>query len=384
MGKWAGGVLTRAGRELQAKVEAGHTSLDITKIKLGDGMETMNDVDELVDLVASKVTLGVSTAEVKGQTATITGIVSTSKVEIGFWCREWGLFANDPDIGEILYMITIDEMPEWLPPSTESVQISATYAMNVAVANATSIIAQVDLTGLVDVDMLKEHTHTYLRETKYTAGDVLNAPTLPHGLVLECQSEGETDEIIPDVSRMACGDTKLDGTVLWQAKRPMLAPNGAYYYKPEWIYEAIGRLAAFGQSVKKTAAKIVTDDGETFYIGGAAMDVDIDEILIPSDRYAGTVFLYYKKEQPLASGFAWIKNDEIDGEIVNARPTILIDDGSRITATKGKIVRSDNVFYYVDTISREPITTSGAYSYEIATEEDIDEIIDKLGGEQDG
>ena len=384
MGKWAGGVLTRAGRELQAKVEAGHTSLDITKIKLGDGMETMNDVDELVDLVASKVTLGVSTSEVKGQTATITGIVSTSKVEIGFWCREWGLFANDPDIGEILYMITIDEMPEWLPPSTESVQISATYAMNVAVANATNIIAQVDLTGLVDVDMLKEHTHTYLRETDYVEGDVLNAPTLPHGLVLECQSEGKTGEALVDVSKVQCGDTVMDGTVLWQVKRPMLAPTGAYYYKPEWIYEAIGKLVQFAQSVQQGAANVFNVDGQIVRVGGSGEDVDLDSIFINNDKYAGTVFLYYTAEQPLAAGFAWIHCADIEGEIVNARPTFLLDDGSRIGATKAKVTRTDGLFYYVDTISREPITTSGAYSYEIATEEDIDEIIDKLGGEQDG
>ena len=55
MGNWAGGVLTKAGRELQAKVEAGLTSLDITKIKLGDGLETLDDVDDLIDLAGARV-----------------------------------------------------------------------------------------------------------------------------------------------------------------------------------------------------------------------------------------------------------------------------------------------------------------------------------------
>ncbi|MBR4221438.1 MAG: hypothetical protein IKR81_09795 [Victivallales bacterium] len=164
----------------------------------------------------------------------------------------------------------------------------------------------------------------------------------------------------------------------------MLAPSGAYYYKPEWIYEAIGRLVQFAQSVQQGATNVLDIDGKLVRVGGSGEDVDLDSIFINNDKYAGTVFLYYTAEHPLATGFAWIRCTDIEGEIVNARPTFLLDDESRIGATKAKVTRSDGLFYYVDTVSREPITTSGAYSYEIATEDDIDEIIDKLGGEQDG
>ncbi|MBR1760273.1 MAG: hypothetical protein IJ741_03735 [Schwartzia sp.] len=383
MSEWTPHVLTAAGRRLQAKVEAGLTPLALTRMKLGSGLETIDEVDNLVDLVAPEVSFPISSATVKGDVCTVLGVFSTANIEHGFYCREWGIFAEDPDEGEILYAILIDEKYDSIPANLPT-ELTITFALNIVIANGTAITARIGPAGLVDVDMLNAYTHSVTRMTQYKEGDVLKLPTLPHGLVLECQSGGETDEILPDVSGMAVGDTLMDGTVLWQAKRLMLAPSAAYYYKPEWIYEAIGRLVSFGQSVKKTAAKIVADNGETFYLGGAAMDVDIDEILIPSDRYAGTVFLYYTAAQPLAAGFAWIKCDDIEGEIVNARPTFLLDDGSRIGATKAKVTRSDGLFYYVDTVSREPITTSGAYSYEIATEDDIDEIIDRLGGEQDG
>ena len=56
MSNWAGGVLTEAGRVLQAKVETGVT-LNLTKIKLGDGTESMSAVDTLTDLVSPKCVL---------------------------------------------------------------------------------------------------------------------------------------------------------------------------------------------------------------------------------------------------------------------------------------------------------------------------------------
>ena len=382
MAKWAGGVLTAAGRRLQAKVEGGLT-LALTRIKLGSGMETIEEVDALTDLVEVETSLAISAANVHGEVCTVEGVLRASALDHGFWCREFGIYANDPDDGEILYMVSVDEQPDWLPSEAET-DVSVTFAMNIAVANATHITAQVDLTGLVDVDMLHAYTHTATRRTTYKEGDVLCFPTIPHGLVLECQSEGTTDEILPDVSRMACGDTKLDGTVLWQAKRPMLAPSGAYYYKPEWIYEAIGKLVQFAQAVQSGAADVESIDGRLVRVGGSGEEIDLDAIFIDNDRYAGTLFNYYTKEQPLASGFAWIRNTEIEGEIVNARPTIVLDDGSRITATKAKVVRSDGLFYYIDTISREPIVTSGAYDYTIATEDDIDDIFDRLGGAENG
>ena len=87
MSNWSGGVLTAAGRVLQAKVESGVTPLSITTIKLGDGTKTMDSVDTLTDLVSPKVILGVSTATQEGQTATITGVITTSRITAGFYCR---------------------------------------------------------------------------------------------------------------------------------------------------------------------------------------------------------------------------------------------------------------------------------------------------------
>ena len=45
MANWIGGRLTKAGNDLQIKVEAGQCKLELTKIKLGDGTEGLDAIE---------------------------------------------------------------------------------------------------------------------------------------------------------------------------------------------------------------------------------------------------------------------------------------------------------------------------------------------------
>lgn len=245
MSQWAGGVLTAAGRVLQAKVESG-TTLTLTKIKLGDGTESMSAVDNLTDLVSPKAILGISSATSDGEVATITGVMSATLLQAGFYCREWGLFAQDPDAGEILYMITIDSQPEWLPASTEAAQVSATYAMNIAVANATNIEVNIDPAGLVDVDMLNELMGVAERSKAYNVGDLTTMPGLPAEHYLRCVTAGTTGANMPVIGTVADGDLIADGTVVWRVTKAMSAAELGYR-QPNTTY-AVGDIA-FHQSL---------------------------------------------------------------------------------------------------------------------------------------
>ena len=226
MSNWAGGVLTAAGRTLQAKVEAGTTALILTKIKLGDGTESMDAVDNLTDLVGPKAVLGISSSVADGDHATITGVMLSTQLQAGFWCREWGLFARDPDAGEILYMVTIDAQPEWLPASTAAAQVSATYAMNIAVANATNIEVQIDPAGLVDVEMLQSYMGLAKRSTAVALGDTALLENIPAGYFLECTTPGTTGATAPVITSVTAGQTITDGSVVWTVRQCLPTSGG--------------------------------------------------------------------------------------------------------------------------------------------------------------
>ena len=125
-------------------------------------------------------------------------------------------------------MITIDAQPEWLPPSSQEAKVTATYAMNVAIANATNIIANIDLTGLVDVELLNKTVHAVERTTTYNVGDIVNANGLIPGLVFECQTAGTTADTLIDFSGLNWGESIIDGTVTWAIKRYLLSEGDAF------------------------------------------------------------------------------------------------------------------------------------------------------------
>ena len=212
MANWIGGRLTKAGRDLQIKVEAGQCKLELTKIKLGDGAEDISSVDRMTDLVGPKAEFGISQVEAKDGLCTVTGIISSSNVTAAFYAREWGLFAKDPDRGEILYMISIDPNPESIPPKTAALKQAATYAMNIVVANAANIEVRIDPAGLVNTEMLARGARLIKRGTAYQYGDVLYDPMMHTNLLLFCTQGGTTQTNYKDYRGASLGQEYTDGS----------------------------------------------------------------------------------------------------------------------------------------------------------------------------
>ncbi|WP_297966686.1 phage tail protein [uncultured Anaerovibrio sp.] len=304
MSQWAGGVLTAAGRALQAKVEAGTTALVLTKIKLGDGTESMDAVDNLTDLVGAKAVLGISSSVADGDHATITGVVLSTQLQAGFWAREWGLFATDPDEGEILYMITIDAQPEWLPASTAAAQVSATYAMNIAVANATNIEVQIDPAGLVDVEMLDSYMGLAKRSTACVLGDTAMLENLPAMYFLECTTAGTTGATAPVITPpVAEGDTITDGSAVWTVRKgaskhdllsflPLTGGGALTGQALTWNGDDLGESAIVAKSMGSINGYVKNASGELrqWGITGGVNVGDTRVVTFPVSFYSITTF----------------------------------------------------------------------------------------------
>lgn len=149
MPNWSGLILTQQGRQLQAKVEAG-TKLAITKLKLGSGvLPEGKQIEELRDLVTPKQNVGITTIEAQNDgTCKLSATISNTGLAAGYYVRELGVFATDPDKGEILYLVANDSAPDYLPAEGGATVVSQEFAVYVSASNTDNVVAQIDAGAL--------------------------------------------------------------------------------------------------------------------------------------------------------------------------------------------------------------------------------------------
>jgi len=107
---------TNRGKALQAKAQAG-TQLNFTSIAVGDGQLSGQAIADLTALIheVKSITLN-KFKTLPGGKAVVGGVLSNQDLQTGFWWRELGLFAQDPDLGEILYCYgNAGELAEYIP-----------------------------------------------------------------------------------------------------------------------------------------------------------------------------------------------------------------------------------------------------------------------------
>ena len=131
--------LTNAGQALQTKVLAGAT-LTFTRIALGDGQLNGQPIVPLTALISQKATVEVDSVRVVNTgTAQVAGFFSNADISTGFWWRETGVFAQDPDVGEILYGYTnAGDAGDYIP-TVEDTRIEKYIYCSIAVANADTV-----------------------------------------------------------------------------------------------------------------------------------------------------------------------------------------------------------------------------------------------------
>lgn len=169
MGAFGGLILTNRGKTLQSKAQAGVT-LEYTRIAIGDGQLGTTPILDLNALRHQVKSLPITKLKVfSGGKAVVGTVWSNSDLTEGFFYREIGIFAKDPDLGEILYCYANSgELAEYIPPGGGSDLIERSLDIQVLVGNAANVTAIID-SSLVyatkpDLDAL-EQTLTQQIET---------------------------------------------------------------------------------------------------------------------------------------------------------------------------------------------------------------------------
>jgi len=141
-----GMTMTTQGINLQTKVQAG-TTLNFTKIKVGDGaLSSDTTLASLTDLIESKLEVEIeSIASLGDGTYRVRGTLTNANVTTGFFLREVGVFATDPDDGEILYSVAnAGDECDYLPAGGGSVVVEQVVDIITAVGSASSVTATIN------------------------------------------------------------------------------------------------------------------------------------------------------------------------------------------------------------------------------------------------
>ena len=155
MAEFTGMVLTKKGRDLQAKAESG-VVLNFTKVGIGDGNHGEQNLEEIESLLNPRQDLWITGIQVEsGQCKVHSAITNEGLVE-GFYVREIGLYAHDPDLGEILFAIALAREADFLPADGGTTVINSEFEIIVIVANAANITANISNVGYVSREEFNE------------------------------------------------------------------------------------------------------------------------------------------------------------------------------------------------------------------------------------
>lgn len=162
MSSWIGRVVTNAGKKLDAKVKAGKCKFNFTKFKIGSGtVQAGTSLSSLTDLIHTEKEIGISEIEYNDDEGTciVHGTLLYSDVENEFLARELGLYAEDPDDGEILYQVTTDDVPDTIKPQSQTTAtvVSQEFAMIVTESSSSTTSVTIDPNGLVTTKQLARH-----------------------------------------------------------------------------------------------------------------------------------------------------------------------------------------------------------------------------------
>lgn len=91
-----GPIFTSAGKALHARAIAG-APLKFTKMQLGDGSLGSKSIDSLTALINPVASVAISTLKYSGNFAVVGCVFTNGDLSAGFYWREVGLFAADPD-----------------------------------------------------------------------------------------------------------------------------------------------------------------------------------------------------------------------------------------------------------------------------------------------
>lgn len=206
MANWTGFSMTNRGAELQAKVNAGSTTLTFTKLALGSG-EASGSIENMTELVHKEMDMTIKAISNEGNIVTLKSTITNEGISQAFAAREMGLYAKDPDLGEILYAIQTDPAPDSIPAEGSATVVSEDFTAHLIMSNTGSVSVVLDTGALATLGDLQEH----------------NVAEEAHANLIRVKSMSTTDDGINYVTQ----DNQSHSLGLWSTLKAVLTGTTA-------------------------------------------------------------------------------------------------------------------------------------------------------------
>lgn len=223
MSNWGKPVLTKQGLKLQAKVDAGN-AMQLTKCRLGSGtIGSGQQLEDLTELVAPVQTLPIASVTYSDDShaCIISAVTDNSTVTTGYYLREFGIYAKDPDDGEILYAVASDSEPDFIPAKGTSTVISQEIGVALTFANAANVTAAVNTSATATISYVNTYVTNAVADLKDMTGATVSRDGV-HGLV-PAPGRGETKNrflqadgtwaVVPDLTGATSSKAGIGGLV---------------------------------------------------------------------------------------------------------------------------------------------------------------------------
>ena len=136
-------LITDAGNELSAKTISGG-SIKLTHAKAGSGTVSEQDLHLQTELVNVKQTLSIESIKYSNAVNNIEILLDCRGLKEAYDLTQIGIYATDPDAGEILFAIAQTENPKHIPAENEVPFYSIDFNFAFALKNNQNMVATID------------------------------------------------------------------------------------------------------------------------------------------------------------------------------------------------------------------------------------------------
>lgn len=151
-------VITNKGQALLAKMITGEGSVEFTKVSASSTAYTDAQLEGLTSLSNVKQTSLISKiTRTNGVAIKVEAAFTNTELTAGYYMKALGLYAVDPDDGEILYAVTRETSGNCYMPAYNGITVSGAYVQLVTtVGNAENVSLEVDQAAVATIGDIQD------------------------------------------------------------------------------------------------------------------------------------------------------------------------------------------------------------------------------------